>query len=401
MRHENASDSRVKIDPRVFLSLLLMIRNECPSLPEWLAHHRAQGVERFDIIDNNSSERCDFTRFNASGDVHIWPWTRRPSANFVGGNQMAAYNYYLPRLRTTSVWLAVWDVDEFAFGVNGSLAEVLRLVPRSVGQLCMPWLTFGSSGQQRQPSCVSASNIFRRALTKTEGTGKCIQSLAAVKSLHIHRSVLENETFMHRRADACICPDMRTPCSHAGVPPSRACSFHSRGQLSEANKARHLTRVLAAAAVRLHHYASNSHEAMARKQARGDADLFNRHRTRLYWAREEWENNKVHDPLLRDLPRVACRLLPDDPPPRPLTLNTTTGALSWDTWSSLDATAHGLGTEACGRSGCKKERNQPVVDQRANVMVEKERKMQVALWRKRDGPVDGKAAPSEAGRASF
>ena len=115
-----------------------------------------------------------------------------------------------------------------AVGSSDSPAASARPTCQPAGPLTLVYRVTSLTVDQR--SSLSRDR-FRRALTKTDGTGKCIQSLAAVASLHIHRSVLKNETFMHRRGDACICPDMRTPCSHSGVPPSRACSFHSRGQV--------------------------------------------------------------------------------------------------------------------------------------------------------------------------
>ena len=50
--------SSTRASPRPFLGLLAMVRNECLSYPEWLAHHRSQGFDAFYLIDNNSTDGC-------------------------------------------------------------------------------------------------------------------------------------------------------------------------------------------------------------------------------------------------------------------------------------------------------------------------------------------------------
>ena len=125
----------------VYLALMVIVRNECPSFTEWLRHHRNQGVERFYVIDNGS-EPPPCAALVEAPDVTLLHWAHRPSANRSYGNQADAYNHFLPRVKAE--WLALWDVDEFGFGVNRSLSDALRTLPSGVAQLCMPWLYFGS-----------------------------------------------------------------------------------------------------------------------------------------------------------------------------------------------------------------------------------------------------------------
>ena len=97
--------------------------------------------------------------------------------------------------------------------------------------------------------------------------------------------------------------------------------------------------------VRLHHYISQSHEMMRRKQLRGDADLM-KHRTQLYWRRMEWYNNRELDTSLRNLSasNEVCTSPPDDPEePRPLTVDPTSHNLSWNTWDGLSVWVDALG----------------------------------------------------------
>ena len=99
-------------------------------------------------------------------DVTLWSWMRRASdrqnqakdrENRTMGNQAAAYNQFVPQI--SAEWLAIWDLDEFVFGANTTVAEFLHtLHPTTAKQVCLPWLVFGSGGAVKHPSCVTAAN---------------------------------------------------------------------------------------------------------------------------------------------------------------------------------------------------------------------------------------------------
>ena len=280
---------------RHFLALMAMARNECPSYAEWLAHHRREGVQHFYIIDNNSSVRCD-NELQRRDDVTVWHWERRPSMERnATSNQAAAYNHYIPRVR--SEWVAIWDVDEFVFGSSNTttIGSVLAEQPRSVRQVCMPWLVFGSSGLVRQPSCMTAANTRRRSLS--EWVGKCVQRTELIVDASIHRTVMANETY-HRRNAGCVCGDGRrcSCCGHTGPSPSRACAQYGAPAALVRQK------------LRLHHYISQSREHMALKSAVGEADLAHRVRNEHYWNRIEAISNTLEDTSLAT--RAVCRLDP-------------------------------------------------------------------------------------------
>ena len=77
--------------------------------------------------------------------------------------------------------MGVWDLDEYAFGVNTTVAHYLRKLAPSTHQVCMPWITFGSSGAVAQPTCVTATNVHRRGTPDREG--KCIMRTRRTVSL--------------------------------------------------------------------------------------------------------------------------------------------------------------------------------------------------------------------------
>jgi hypothetical protein len=288
------------------LGLLAMARNECPAYAEWLGHHRQQGVGAFYLIDNNSSVPC-LGWLQQQPDVTVFSWSHRAkdtpsprshrsnSSNHKAAdngstgqvasmsNQQAAYNHFLPEVRTT--WLGIWDLDEFVFGVSTTLAEQLRAQPPWVLQMCLPWLTFGSRGLIEQPSCVTASNILRRE--SPDRTVKCVQRTLNISRAEVHRSVLSHETYA-RRARGCICADGASCkcCGNTGPYPAHACG--------DVGPARYFSRHR----VRLHHYVSQSQQRMEQRSKAGDADQPRQKRDWHYWQRIEILSNSVRDASL-------------------------------------------------------------------------------------------------------
>lgn len=241
---------------RAYLGILAMARNECPSYPEWLAHYRSQGVERFFIIDNNSSDGCE-PYLAKQTDVTTFFWAQRSTdkhkalanATLAGrvssSNQAIAYNYFLPNV--TSEWVGVVDIDEYLFGVNESIATHLRGLDQSIRQVCAPWIIFGSGNLTRQPSCVTTANVLRAG--SSDHVGKCLMRTDLILAVEIHRSVMVNETY-HRRAKGCKCGDGTSCncCGHTGPSAAMACNQVHTWKWGRQK-------------LRLHHYISQSRGA--------------------------------------------------------------------------------------------------------------------------------------------
>ena len=137
-----AASPPIDSPPRGVLAVLAIFRNEAHAFAEFLAHYRWQGASHFYLIDNGSTEQCTAPSCSNAPDVTWLSWPHRP----VNGtsNQANAYNAHVHRV--AEEWVALVDVDEFFFGVNRTLASFLHTLPSTVGQLCAPWIGFGSSG---------------------------------------------------------------------------------------------------------------------------------------------------------------------------------------------------------------------------------------------------------------
>jgi Glycosyltransferase family 92 len=108
--------------PPVGLAACAIFRDEARYLAEWVAFHRIQGVERFYLYDNLSSDewRSELAPEIEAGIVEVTHWPPEPG-------QMSAYEDCLERHRDEARWIAMIDIDEFLFSPTGAtLPEILR-----------------------------------------------------------------------------------------------------------------------------------------------------------------------------------------------------------------------------------------------------------------------------------
>lgn len=132
--------------PPVGLAVCAIFRDEARYLAEWVAFHRIQGVERFYLYDNLSSDdwRSELAPEIAAGIVEVTHWPPEPG-------QMSAYDDCLRRHRGDTRWIAMIDVDEFLFSPTGaSLPEILRRFDTHPG-VVVNRRFFGTNGHRHPP----------------------------------------------------------------------------------------------------------------------------------------------------------------------------------------------------------------------------------------------------------
>lgn len=127
--------------PKYYLAVCAIAKNEGPYFKEWIEWHQKQGVEKFYIYDNESTDCTKevLAPFIESGLVEYtyFPGQKR---------QLAAYDDCFERHRLETRWLAVIDLDEFIVPQKDkSIPEFLRrMEPYSVVEI--NWLVYGSGG---------------------------------------------------------------------------------------------------------------------------------------------------------------------------------------------------------------------------------------------------------------
>lgn len=145
------------------LAIGAIVKNEYPYLLEWIAYHKLQGVTKFYIADNDSSD-CTTELLKALdqiGEVQLIPF------NSIGGTpgQLRAYSTILERYRGEFDWIAFIDADEFIFPEkkDSTFKEFLVSVPGDVGAIALNWAIFGSSGLKSYSDQLTVKRFDGRA----------------------------------------------------------------------------------------------------------------------------------------------------------------------------------------------------------------------------------------------
>lgn len=128
-------------EPRYNLAVCAIAKNEGPYFKEWIEWHKAKGVEKFYIYDNESTDRTRqvLEPYIAEGTVEYtyFPGYRK---------QLAAYDDCLTRHRLDCKWIAFIDLDEFIVPVrDSSITDFLKGV-EGAPAVEINWLVYGSGG---------------------------------------------------------------------------------------------------------------------------------------------------------------------------------------------------------------------------------------------------------------
>jgi glycosyl transferase family 92 len=128
----------------VTLAVGAIFKDEARYLPEWIEFHLRQGVERFYLYENNSSDDWEEALAPYQDVVELHRWPRHPG-------QFAAYADCLDRHRRDTRWIAFIDIDEFLFSPTGrSLPNVLKEFSR-VPAVAANWRIYGTNGHETPP----------------------------------------------------------------------------------------------------------------------------------------------------------------------------------------------------------------------------------------------------------
>lgn len=223
--------------PHYYLSVCVIAKNEGPYLKEWIEWHLSQGVEKFFIYDNESTDDTKqiLQPYIQSGIVEYtyWPGYRQ---------QLATYDDCLERHRFSSRWIAFIDVDEFIVPVQDSSIPAFLKRFESFAAVEINWLVYGSSGRK----------------TKTEGNVmerfKCHSKPGHFLNRHVKSIVNPLRVFNMIGCHEAARIDGYTADSHQ-QPVTR--NFREREPQQDV--------------IRINHYAVRSYEEFVEKQARGRA----------------------------------------------------------------------------------------------------------------------------------
>lgn len=127
--------------PKYYLGVCAIVKNEGPYFREWIEWHCKQGVEKFYIYDNESADDTKevLAPYIASGLVE---YTYFPGFK----KQLEAYDDCLAKHRFDTRWIAFIDLDEFIVPIKDSSIPDFLVRFESFPAVEVNWLVYGSSG---------------------------------------------------------------------------------------------------------------------------------------------------------------------------------------------------------------------------------------------------------------
>ncbi len=226
-----------KTKPQYYLAVCAIAKNEGPYFKEWIEWHLSQGVEKFYIYDNESTD-CTKEVLAPYIESGVVDYTFFPGEK----KQLAAYDDCFENHRLETRWLAVIDLDEFIVPIQDqSIPDFLRRMEKfSVVEI--NWLVYGSGGaKSKEPGGVMER--FRKHSLPEHRLNTHVKSICDPRRVCTMTGCHEAARISGRAAD-----------SH-GVPVTKG----------------RADRVPQQDVIRINHYAIKSYEEFLGKRARGRA----------------------------------------------------------------------------------------------------------------------------------
>jgi hypothetical protein len=173
------------------LALIAMFKNEAHIMKEWIEHYIKEGVEKFYMIDNGSTDNYM---------TIIAPYIKKKYVIVIKDRkryaQMELYNKYFLNIAKKTKWCIVCDLDEFIYSRNGynRIIDYLNSVPNDVSNVLIPWKLFGSNGYIKQPSSVIKSFTKRQNANIDSIEIKPIFRGRSLKKIGVHNSEIDGRT---------------------------------------------------------------------------------------------------------------------------------------------------------------------------------------------------------------
>jgi len=270
------------------LCLIAIFKNESHILKEWIEHYLKQGVDKFFLVDNGSTDEyySILQPYIVSGKVDLVKDNKRYA-------QVELYNkHFLNKCRRYE-WVIVCDLDEFIYGRKycNSIKDFLGKVHNNFSQIFIPWKMFGSNGfdtmDKKQPSSVISTftkrinydnnnnNKFRSFTYK--GKVKYIYSKTIIRTKYLLKfEVHSSETLNNNYLTSYIL---------------KSNDIHKNKDFTEINE-----NIIENSALHLNHYAIQSLDwFMKVKATRGDINAAKNENVRDKKYFDEYNFNDIED----------------------------------------------------------------------------------------------------------
>lgn len=223
--------------PEHYLAVCAIAKDEGPYFKEWVEWHLGQGVDKFYVYDNESTDgtRQVLEPYIQAGIVEY--------ISFPGHRmQLAAYDDCLERHRLDTRWIAFIDLDEFIVPIKDKSLRQFLQRHEDAAAVEINWLIYGSGGAKtRQPGTMMER--FKCHSLPDHYLNRHVKSIVNPRRVYTMIGCHEVARLSGRTVDS----HGDTVCSH----------FRDREPQQDI--------------IRINHYAVRSYEEFVEKQARGRA----------------------------------------------------------------------------------------------------------------------------------
>jgi Glycosyltransferase family 92 len=145
LRPSSAERRRGERQGLPYLAFATLVLNEGRDLREWIEFHLLQGVERFYLYDNGSTDDTSnlLEPYIERGIAELTPWVD-------SGRQNEAIGDAFSRRRDDVRWLAALDADEFLFCPTGERVVYVLKEYECYPAVAVHWNIFGTSDVERR-----------------------------------------------------------------------------------------------------------------------------------------------------------------------------------------------------------------------------------------------------------
>jgi len=177
-------------DPRYFLSLIVIAKNEEDIIQEFCQHYLDQGIDHIYLIDNGSTDSMvdKLSHFVNIGCVTIFSLNQPHQ-------QANHYNTVYQQIRAYSLWVLVVDVDEYFYGVSQPLKNVLQKNMNEYDYIAVHSVNFGSNGHVEQPKSIRTLFTLR---SSSESMVKALFRTKYVYKLDVHEHLTQDGADIRR-----------------------------------------------------------------------------------------------------------------------------------------------------------------------------------------------------------
>lgn len=282
----------VTAPPRTGTLIVGCMKNEGPYVLEWVAYHRAIGVDHFLIFTNDCADRTDdiLIRLGELGIV-----THVSNDGWKGKSpQQAALNKAMNMdVVKQADWLIHIDVDEFInvrIG-NGTMADLYAGMGEATN-LAMTWRLFGNGGVEE----IGDASVIDRFTGCAPAYVPKPHTMWGFKS--ITRNVGAYDKLSCHRPNHLAAAHKETVRWLNGNLKDHTRELADKGWRSSIQS-------IGYDAVQLNHYALRSRESFLIKRQRGRALHVDRSIGLNYWVRHDWHLNTDRT-ILRQVPRLQA-----------------------------------------------------------------------------------------------